>query len=819
METFKPILMIRGRAALLATACLLAPLASLPRAVAQDTASLELSRRSASVEEAQVLLRKGDEAYQAGRYAEALEAYAGARDLIPDAPLTAELRTAATQRYAQASVEQARLLSKNGDVAGAKQTVDQVLQEGVAPRDPGALAFRAQLDDPIRTNPALTPEHAKNVDEVRRLLYTAEGAYNLGKFDEAKTEYEKVLRIDPTNTAARRGLEQLAAAKSGYQKSAYDHARAEMLSQVDAAWEIQVPAPELGVGPEDPGAVPEDMGTVSVAAKIDRIIIPKISLDEATLEEALEFLRAATRKADISGTGSDYVNFNVNLGPPESETATRIRSQKFNLQLSQVPLRKVLTYITDITQTTFTTDDYAVVITPAGSTSSELISRSYRVPPDFLTSIGSGAGTAAATDDPFAETTGKEGLLTKRLSAQEALASQGVAFPEGASANYNASTNTLRVVNTATNQDFISQIVETMNQTEPVMVAVRVTMIKTQQTLLEELGFDWLINPFAISGNEIFGSGGTVGNTPGRTGADFVSPVNGVSVDGVPASADTLANPGVATNGLRSGDHAISGNSIDELIGNPNRSQQNSVAPGIMALTGLFTDGQVQMVMRGLDQKKGVDIMARPSVVTRSGQASTVQIIREFIYPSEYEPPELPNSVGGGFGDSGFGGGGGGTSPVTPATPTAFETRDVGITLEVLPVADADKRYVDITINPSFVDFDGFVNYGSPINSTVQSLLGGSESVQVTPNAILMPIFSTQRANTQLTVADGSTIVIGGLMAESIQNVEDKVPVLGDIPIVGRLFSSTAKRPVSSAVIFLVHVELLDPTGRPYRDR
>ena len=70
-----------------------------------------------------------------------------------------------------------------------------------------------------------------------------------------------------------------------------------------------------------------------------------------------------------------------------------------------------------------------------------------------------------------------------------------------------------------------------------------------------------------------------------------------------------------------------------------------------------------------------------------------------------------------------------------------------------------------------------------------------------------------------MTVADGATIAIAGLMAESIQNVQDKVPILGDIPFLGRLFSSSSKRPVTTAVIFLVHVELLDPTGRPYRDR
>ena len=59
------------------------------------------------------------------------------------------------------------------------------------------------------------------------------------------------------------------------------------------------------------------------------------------------------------------------------------------------------------------------------------------------------------------------------------------------------------------------------------------------------------------------------------------------------------------------------------------------------------------MLMRGLDNKKGVDIMVKPSTITRSGQRATFELIEEFIYPSEYEPPELPNSVGLGVGDDG----------------------------------------------------------------------------------------------------------------------------------------------------------------------
>ena len=156
MANPKPSFPIRGRAALTAAAWLAGIFAVTAAPNSGDAALREQARRNAAVEEAQMLLSKGDEAYQAGRYADAVEAYGGAREMIPDAPVSAELRRAATERFSQASVERAKELSRKGDVAGAKATMDKVLAEGVAPNDPAALAMRAQLDDPIRTNPALT---------------------------------------------------------------------------------------------------------------------------------------------------------------------------------------------------------------------------------------------------------------------------------------------------------------------------------------------------------------------------------------------------------------------------------------------------------------------------------------------------------------------------------------------------------------------------------------------------------------------------------------------------------------------------------------
>ncbi len=813
METFKPTNFSHSRASLLAAACLIVSLQGGEIRGAANTAATETARRSAAIDEAQELLKKGDEAYTAGRYAEAVEAYAGARELIPNAPVSAELRTAATERYAQAAVEQAHFLSRKGDVAAAKSVVDKVLIESVAPNNPGALACRAQLDDPIRTNPALTAGYAKDVDAVRRLLYTAQGAYDLGKFDEAKTTYQKILQIDPTNSAARRGMERLAATKSQYYKSAADQTRAEMLAQLDSQWELTASNSDLVAPPMlAPGGRDSTSEPALVRYKLDRIIIPKIALDQTSLEEALDLLRIRASENDTTelDPARKGVNFTVNLGAADSPVATRVRKQRFDLQLSNVPLRQVLKYITEITQTTFTTDDFAVIISAAGSASADLVSRSYRVPPDFISSISSGA-TEAPAADPFATAAPSGGLLAKRLGAQEALEKQGVVFPEGASATYLPAINTLRVVNTALNQDNISQIIDTLTKTEPIMVSVKVTMIKVQETDLEELGYDWVLNNFGFGGPSWVGGADKYNLSGGTQG-------NGSDLSDIPLPLGQF-NQHPVTSGNRSGDGAIAGDSIDNLIANPAGRQASNRAPGVLRVFGQINDTNFQMMMRGLAQKKGVDVMAQPATVTRSGQSSTISVIREFIYPSEYEPPKLPNNVGNGAnGGNAVGGGGGNVQAVTPSNPSAFKKRDVGMTLEVLPVADPDKQYVSITLTPTFTDFDGFVNYGSPILAPQNGLLGNTSTL-VTKNEILMPVFSKQSLTSSVNVADGTTVMVGGLIKQTVQNVDDHTPILGEIPIIGRLFQSKSSHTQKNVVMFLVNVEIVDPTGHRYRDR
>ena len=204
-------------------------------------AEREAIRRQKAVADADQFLAEGREAYAAKDYDKAVTKYKQSLATLPPAPILDDRRTVIKQHLVDASIALAGQHRKVGKYTEARALLDFVLSPDVDPGNGRAQIELGYLDDPIRTNPALTYEHTQNVDKVRRALYMGEGHYNLGKYDEAMREFEGVLRIDPYNKAARRWMEKIAGAKSDYYRSAYDATRATLLMEVDKAWELAVP--------------------------------------------------------------------------------------------------------------------------------------------------------------------------------------------------------------------------------------------------------------------------------------------------------------------------------------------------------------------------------------------------------------------------------------------------------------------------------------------------------------------------------------------------------------------------------------------------
>ena len=156
-----------------------------------------------------------------------------------------------------------------------------------------------------------------------------------------------------------------------------------------------------------------------------------------------------------------------------------------------------------------------------------------------------------------------------------------------------------------------------------------------------------------------------------------------------------------------------------------------------------------------------------------------------------------------------------GSFPVTPTTPTAFETRNTGVTLEVEPLVGPDGVTIDLNLVPQVVEFEGFINYGSPIKTASTNMLGIVTPFVLTDNVINQPIFNSRKVTTSVSVWDGQTVVLGGLMREDVQKTEDRTPILGDIPLVGRLFRTNTEQHIKRNLVIFVTARLVNPAGQP----
>ncbi len=772
----------------------------------------EIAKRTADAREAAALQESGDKLMADKDYAGAMDKFRKAIDLLPQAPMVNKQRAAAMESYAAACVSQARLLAGEGRYDEATVLLNTVLTPTMLPDHPGAQLLKKQLLDPERFNPAMTPDFPPKVIKVQKLLNYASGFIDLGDFKSALAAYNQVLSVDPHNAGARRGMEKCEKFISDYQLAARDHTRAKMITDIDRKWETAVP--DIAMTPRLPGAN-QGSNVSPVASKLRGIIFPKLSLDSADLSEVILFLVAKCREYDQFEAEPSKKGINILLKLPLAEQA---KLPKVTLNLNDVPLYQVLDYVADQTGTKWKLADGLVSFTSIAAAGTKLSTRIFSVPPGFLSSAPAGDAAAPAID-PFASATpggaAGAGIPVQKVGAQDFLEKSGVPFPPGASASFDKGNSRLVVTNTDENLDAVDTFVSQILSKATKQVLIRVTRLEINENTLNELGLDILMGQFNLT-NRLFGGGGTYGTkgTPTSPVLDypFMDPAIAAG-NSVPTGQLPL------TGGLRGASDINSTPSINSLLqGDRYAAQPSKLSPGIFGLVGQFTDPQFQIVVRALDQRKGADLSSSIEVVVKSGQIAKASAVREFIWPTDYDPPQIPQNTGGignndPFNNGGVGQfpGGGGNAPVTPAIPTTFKMTEVGNRLEVEATIAEDNSSVDLRMTPEFSEFLGFINYGSPINSISSN---GIVTV-ATLNQIVQPVFEIIRTpNIAVTVYDGNTIAFGGLKQSQVNEINDKVPILGDIPLIGRLFRSSVKSSQRKAIILFVTVNIQDPAGR-----
>lgn len=177
--------------------------------------------------------------------------------------------------------------------------------------------------------------------------------------------------------------------------------------------------------------------------------------------------------------------------------------------------------------------------------------------------------------------------------------------------------------------------------------------------------------------------------------------------------------------------------------------------------TAVFSGYEFSAILRALESNNRTKIISNPTVVTLNNTEAMLNIGQEFPIPSY-----TYNSERGSFEVSGF------------------TYKPIGIILKVTPQVNA-QGVIKLSLEPEVSQQNGSTSFGGA---------GGAE----------IPIIATRKVKTNISLKDGYTVGIGGLITTSTDRGDKRVPFLGKIPVLGRLFSSkSVNDSVTNLLIFI----------------
>jgi len=384
------------------------------------------------------------------------------------------------------------------------------------------------------------------------------------------------------------------------------------------------------------------------------------------------------------------------------------------------------------------------------------------------------------------------------LTARQFFTTAGVDFVQpGKQLFFNDRLGMLMVRATLQELDIIEQAMQVLNMSPP-EVTIETRFLEILQEDIKALGFDWLLGNTLVHNGNIgvqggsapsFGSPSTSGSRANPTGVFpgplVTDPVTGAIVGTSPGTVGASATDNVITSGLR--------NTVN--------------APAIGAITGILTDPQFRVVIRALEQRRGVNLITAPKVTTLSARQAQIKTVEVRTIVTGLD---LSQTAAGG-GATGLGAattGGGVGSTIQPLT----QPFELGPVLDVIPYVSADGYTVQMTIIPTIKEFIGYDLESAQLFTAQAQSVGNNPSQplqQITP----LPIFRLRQVVTSAIVWDGQTVALGGLMTDDSTKVTDKVPLLGDLPWVGRLFRSESNSTRKRNLVIFVTPTIIDPTG------
>ncbi len=533
----------------------------------------------------------------------------------------------------------------------------------------------------------------------------------------------------------------------------------QMIREVNQAWR------RPGVFAEKSPAAAGASGPSPLLEKLSTIVLPSVNFSGMELSRVVNTLSVISQEFDRTGQEPKGVNI-VLLDQANTNPIV-------NITLRNLTLKRVLDFITDSVGYQYEVQADAVVVRSGG----ELSALATQFFPVSRSTVLRMTGKSAAQNNGAVPAASME---SEGQAIRSFLQLAGVSFESVPGSTLAFDGSQLIATQTPRNLERIRNILTRYYEVRQVEIEAK--FMEVQQGALEELGVKWTVTSRpSANGVATYTTGSGINRTLAEAFKNATS-AQQISISGegqpegglnLPASAPTI--PGGV------------------LLA-------SSAAP-LADITTVIGDFDVNAIVRALSQQSGTELLSAPKLTVLSGNPATITVAQELRYPQSYG--QIQSQVGTG---SISGGGSAGVS-ITSGTPQEFTTRNVGVELAVTPTVEEDDYSISLDLNPKVTEFEGFVEYGGP-----SVAISGGTTVTVPPG-FYQPIFAVREVTTKVTIWDGATLVMGGLTREDVKKVNDKIPVLGSLPILGRLFRSQGESTQKRNLLIFVTANLVSPGG------
>ena len=797
------------------------------------------------------------------QYAEAIRLYGDAQKYFREREGNLRFKEECERGMREARYRQAKSLFADKQYKDALELAQQVQREGHPQGANLVSLIQEERNRPpeIRPNPELpvyaTDDYKRQRLEVQDRLRRATNFYRVARYKDANDQLELILREDPSNEAAINLRARIDRRMSARNRELKYSTHNEMINQVEATWtplgalgryseELYNPVVSRGaeVKVDDKG----QKETEAIMAKLQYIRLPEFNIrPPSTLADAVQTFAELSRAYDRPELPPEEkgVSFVLNMGAKQAAASSESSEEEDpfgsgasesdsglppiqNISMTFVTLKEALDMVCDVTGSKYVIKGKAVVIVPATYVEGEMETRSYNVMSTFddkVSQVRSDISSDSGSDWASSDSGSDMGGGSTSESWKKLFIDLGVPFEGQASLVYLKTIGKLRVTNTPENLARFERVLEELNVT-PYQIEVEARFVEVSQTDLNSLGFEWQLNSdivgtvgsgidwasSAIKGNP---SGGTAAGGIGAGGNHIFRPSG---ADGT-GKANLGMHGGSFNNGMRFlGDGSVYANRVN--LGN------SSVAPDdtFASFSAVFGRVDMTVILHMLAQRSDTDMLSSPKVVARSGMEAMIKVVTEWIYPTEFDITELEEADTN-YDNNNTSVTGGGVNVQAPPVkfavePQSFETKDVGVSLNVMPEVSQEGQMINLSVNPKVVEYLGDFEYGMQVPYIQYSMTGGivtGAEVQYYRVSMPQPKFHVRELSTYLSVYNGATVVMGGLITETRKSFEDKIPLLGDLPFIGFLFRSTGEYSEKRNLLIFLTARLVDPAGRPLK--